>query len=266
MARHVWSISFFSCYQRMVSITTSCGFLLCIPQQGFCHEKRDSFKSKEFVNEVLTQASENNTDDLLASFDNLDKSKDPLADGKKFLNSFLKELNSRCELNLTIHEACQLIRKNLHTLDLPTTMQHVVLNAVELYESNNPTNLQHQKLKNSLMIAAGISWPWEWNWFGLNSKHSTNDIRQNKNPFNPTILPPKCATDELPSDVYIGAVELLAGALCYIAGIAYPPLKAPAYYLLGDGTRRVIGGTVQLGEERRNDPNYTQPDFPYSDY
>jgi hypothetical protein len=207
--------------------------ILCIPQLGICEEL---INADDIVNEVV------------GSFD---KFNDPLVDGKIFLTSFLKEINSRYNLNLTIHEACQVVQKNLHTLNVSKEIEQVILDTIELYELKHATSQQHQKLQNSLMIATGVNWPWIWNWFGLN-----------KQSHSPKPLP--CETEELPSDIYIGAVELLAGALCCIVGVVYKPFYVAGSYLIGDGTNRILGGVSQVGEERRNNPNYIQPNFPES--
>ncbi len=226
MACYVRNIYFVSRYQRMVSVIASflC-VILCMPQLGTCEELSNS---QDIVNEVV---------------ENVDKFSDPFMDGEKFLTSFLTELNYRYKLNLTIHKACQLVRKNLHTLGIPKEIKQVVLRAIELYESNSPAYQKKQKLQNSLMIATGVNWPLIWNWLTLN-KHP-----HSAKPFTGE-------TDELPSDIYIGAVELLAGALCCIVGVVYKPFYVAGTYLIGDGTNRIIGGVSQVGEERRNNPNF----------
>jgi hypothetical protein len=133
----------------------------CILQPGFCSEKLNTFQAKQVVTELFIKVDDYSGENVLETFDAFDHSKDPLADGKKFLNTFLKEIHSRYALNLNIKEACQLIRKNLHTLGLSPEMEQVVLNTIALYASNNPTHTQYQQLQSSAMIATGIGWPWE---------------------------------------------------------------------------------------------------------
>ncbi len=125
-----------------------------------------------------------------------------------------------------------------------------------------------KKIECSALIAAGISWPWEWNWFGLFKNQNKAPFKKTTINYNSHFQPLVYAKEEpeLPANIYIGAVELLAGALCMIVGTVIPPFYGAGGFLMGDGIRRIADGTVQLGEERRNDPNYVQPKFGQSYY
>lgn len=101
----------------------------------------------------------------------------------------------------------------------------------------------------------GLYWPTEWNWFGLNKKKKDKHqikVNQSNQPLIET---------ELPGNCYIGGCELLAGALIFILPI--PGSSLIGLSLMGDGTRRVIDGVVQLSDERRADPNYKPPQPPF---
>lgn len=243
MVSYVCGLLFSSCHWRMATITgLYVCIVTCIPQQASCDENGNSARSNRLANGLLIQIDENNTDSFLESFDNL---KDPLEDGRKFLTSFLREINSRYDLNLTINEACLLIRKNIRSLDMSIEMEQVVLNTIALYETNNAPNFQHQKLQCSAMISIGVCPLWDL--IALIKKIKFNS--------SPSLKLPVCEVDEieLPSDIYIGGVELLAGALCMIVGTAIPPFYAAGTILIGDGVNRVFNGVSQLGEERKND-------------
>ena len=67
------------------------------------------------------------------------------------------------------------------------------------------------------------------------------------------------AEGDLPSDCYMGIAEIMGGSLVGILALLWPPLWTVSGAMVLDGIRRVADGTVQLGEERRNNPNYTPP-------
>ena len=62
---------------------------------------------------------------------------------------------------------------------------------------------------------------------------------------------------DLPSNCYIGGIELFAAVL--IAIVPVPGATALAGVVAGDGLRRVVDGVTQLGDERRANPNFVQP-------
>jgi len=220
-------------------------------------KKKYSSKSNKFVKEFLNQIHENNTDALLENFDVFENSKDFFEDGKKFLISFLIEINTHYGLNLTIMDACQLVKENIHLLNMSIEMQSVVLNIIELYGSNKPSDFQYQKLECSAMIATGIYWPWEWGYISLIKKQIIYSFKQAADGFMSFFKPAlfEVKEVELPSDIYVGGAELLAGALCMIVATVIPPFYAVGTVLLGDGANRVCNGISQLGEERRNHSN-----------
>jgi hypothetical protein len=118
------------------------------------------------------------------------------------------------------------------------------------------------------MIATGISWPVNWNWFDFIKEQSKNSFKKSETGSVWFFKSTACEVNEieLPADIYIGGALLLAGALCMIVGTVITPFYAAGTILLGDGATRVYNGVSQLGEERRNDPNYIKPDFGRSNF
>ena len=56
----------------------------------------------------------------------------------------------------------------------------------------------------------------------------------------------------MPGNVYIGAAEMLGGALICVLGLAFPPAGAAGLVVVGDGLRRVLDGLNDLNEFDRN--------------
>ena len=260
MVSIVWNISDIGRHWRMASLTTVSICILCsIPWDGCCIASDDSSESQEFASEILSQVGAYNTNALMEEFDQLDKvletSEDPLAEGRKFLDAFIREVNAQYGLALTISEACKLVRENLHILQIPLEVQNAILATIELLERDCvPTASQKQHLgqileKNTLTTA------WIFEWLILKKhKHKNKPLK---------LLPPSCYANpnqDLPSNCYMGGCEMLVGAL-----IALLPIPGAAYFgggVILDGLRRIADGVVQLGDERRADPDYVAPPLP----
>ena len=106
MADHVRSFFYVSVYWRMASIAAiSICILSSIPQHGICLAA-DHFESNQFAGEILDRVGDRNQNLLINQFDQLEEtfksSPDPLDAGRKFLQSFINEINFRYGLNLTI--------------------------------------------------------------------------------------------------------------------------------------------------------------------
>jgi hypothetical protein len=249
-------------YQRLAYIITTTLFLCCCPSVN----ANSSLQPQELAVQVLDQVDAQNSNALIEQFDVLDEafSENALAQGRKFLEAFIVEVNSKYGLNLTTTDACKLVRENLHTLNLSEDLQKVVLSTIKLYEPDlQPTEVPKEVSRlasNVGNVAMSLYWPWQWNWFGMNKKHKSNNShfclsRHAYNTTGSTLM-----DEELPGNCYLGGCELLAGALVFIL-----PIPGAAWLggvMMGDGIRRVADGIVQLSDERRANPNYTPPPPP----
>ena len=268
MACDVWGILHLSVYRRVATITTTC--LLCsIPLNGFCFEEADSPESNRFAIKILTQIDSQNLDAVLEEFDKLeevfDASSDPLAEGRNFLQTFINELNIKYNLNLTIQDACKLVRENLHTLNLPEELQRVLLTTINLYESDSRSSeVKKEEPANNLnqfhTASATIQWPSVY-LLGLNKKKKRKPQYQDF-PICQVHPLSDLKEGELPGNVYIGGCEVLAGALICVIGLIYPPAVIVGTALITDGGSRLFGGLVEIDDKRKNDPNYVPPPNP----
>ena len=340
-------------YWRMASVaTTSVCILCCIPQSGICYAGDASIETQRLASEILNSVEICDVSGVSEQFDKLaeiaDASENPLAESQKFLQIFIEELNAQYALNLTIQDACKLIRENIHVLNIPEEIQEIVLSAIELCEPElmspiyEETNLENSFLatdksnwlhfkslpsmpvisdpaNNSVFIGNVERMPdsftrkrsetkqsaskalmercSEWSQYGLSKKKHPDSVsfptsiqlqieemlRQIKdgNPlpcsvseatvagFLPFPVPLKnsglfsplmaasVAENDLPSNCYIGGVEIAGGILVSILATIWPPLWGISLTMIGDGARRLADGVEQIGEERRNNPNHT---------
>jgi hypothetical protein len=178
-------------------------------------DRNDTFESQKFASEILAQVEAQNPDTLMGQFDDLDHvfetSQDPLAEGHQFLRAFIRELNGKYNLNLTISDACRLVQENLHTLNLSEEHKKIILATIQIYESNSiPSQPQEERKGVAPRVASSLYWPWDWNWFGLNKdkKHSQNKCLalRGHHAKSPTLM-----DKELPGNCYLGGCELLEG-------------------------------------------------------
>jgi hypothetical protein len=257
-------------YCRMVAIATLNVYMLCcIPWNGSCLENSESQESQRIVGEIVHHIDSQNSESLTKKFDKLNKifdsSKDSPADGRLFLHTVIKELNDKYGVKLTLSGACKLVRENLSALNLSEEFQNVLLSAIELYESDPMVvEVYKEKIKNNVQVIRNLNnlsvengWIREsfaWSWFSPTSPSKHKHMDQHKESNHPEDM-----DKDLPSECYFGGCEMLAGALIYIVPI--PGAAWVGRLMMGDGIRRLVSGTIQLGEERRNAANMKEPKF-----
>jgi len=178
--------------------------------------------------------------------ESLETSMTSLRESRKFLESFLDDINTKHGFNLTLLEACKLIQENVHVLQISSEQQDILLQTCKIIEPSLTNQTTHK--------TNGLYWPNEWNWFGLNKKKHSNKSQKQCHTIAKS---PSLMETELPSNCYVGAIELFVGALIFILPI--PGAQIAAITVMGDGGRRVIDGIIQLGEERRCNPDYVCP-------
>jgi len=257
-----------SLYRRLASVAMASVCILCsIPQSGICLAPGGT-EPRESIDGILNHIIDSDSGLIVEKFDALEEtiqsSANPLDESRKFLQSFINEINAKYQLALTVPEACRLIRENLHVLQIPQEAQPLLLATIELFESDSaqhPPSEQKQDLNqmtNFNGYSLSLSWPWEWNWFGLNKKqHKHRHERQDV--ASPTLhiaSPGISGTEiELPGSIYSGSVEIFAGALVCILGSVFPPAYGLGVALVVDGTRRILNGAEEQEKERRGDLN-----------
>lgn len=183
------------------------------------------------------------------------------------MTSFLSEINSAYSLNLTIQDACLLIRQNLPTLSLDSEVQKMIIATIQLFEfsPDQIDEIMYSKIIPHLpqstveSLCLSVYWPWEWKWFGLNIKRHKKRNSASCIPGGVPLLKSKLpeTEKELPGSCYMGGCEMLAGSLIFILPI--PGAQWLGGLMVGDGVRRVIDGVIQLGDERRADLIYESP-------
>ena len=246
-------------YQRLASLaTTTVCILCCIPHSGSCCEN----DSNGLTREILQQADLSNADSLINQFDrieeNIASSSAPIEEGRKFFQSFINEINTRHGMNLTVPEACMLVRANLHNLEIPIESKELLLKTIDLIANSNSTPSQIQDFeKVAEFHRLHFYWPWEWKWFGWNQKHKHgNEDRQALNIPMASLM-----KEEVPGNCIFGGIEFLAGVVVVL--LPFPGAQWLGGVMMGDGVRRVVDGAVQLSDERRADPDFANPQPPF---
>jgi len=152
----------FSRNKWLVSVTMACAVCTATP---IC-------ATDLAPDEIQNQCCSMDPGDLIAKFDKLEGAFEmasiPIEEGRKFLESFIIEINAKHGLSLTLQDACRLVRENIHILQIPHEMQEVLLSIGAALESC-PSHLD--PAFGNVRQSNGLYWPNEWNWFGLNKKN-----------------------------------------------------------------------------------------------
>lgn len=133
-----------------------------------------------------------------------------LGEAKQFLDSFIFEINHQYGMNLTLVDACHLLKQNIHQLGISLEMQEPFLKVIDLFEAENlPDFISTEGSLAQHTWHYNFYWPWEWNYFGLNKKK-----HESKHSALASVL--KKPELELPNHMAIGFALALSGALVFI--------------------------------------------------
>lgn len=198
--------------QKIASLVT---IFNCLANNGFCSTTQN----------VLTQVQTGNTEGIRSQVDELKNSlinaAQPLAEGKIFLQALINDINNHYGMQLTILDACRLVRENFHRLDIPLEVREPLLMTIALFEAQNqPISSLEMSAQKDAVLGRGkdgyqLYWPWEWSFFGLNKdKHKSK--RKN---YEIPVHTSKAPALELPNHMAVGFSLALAGALVFILPI-----------------------------------------------
>jgi hypothetical protein len=110
---------------------------------------------------------------------------------------------------------------------------------------------------DAVQSSASLNWVYDSGWFALNTKKDKR--KSSRKPKHIAQVMADGIEPDLPSNCYIGAAELFVGALIFI--LPFPGAQVLGITVIGDGGRRVIDGVMQLGDERRANPNFVEPNL-----
>ena len=154
MVNDVHSGFYSSLHRWISSIAGISFFILCFSSQNCI--AMDECKFQGVVENIIDCISDNDSDRLLEKFDNLEETIQsltaPLKESRQFLQTFIEGINKKFGLQITINEACILIRRNLHTLNLPKEMELMILETADLFESDSKSVLEQTKKRESMAI------------------------------------------------------------------------------------------------------------------
>ncbi len=246
-------------FRRLATTGITIVCILCtLPQEGIAlalNAEKSSTLSAEVVHLITT----GNEVQLVERFDELERNievaSDRLEEGRRFLISFIQQVNAQYGTNLTIKDACVLVKQNMHMFQIPAEAQSLLLATIDLFESDAiALNVREENVikKGTEIRKNGLSWPWEWNWWGLNKKKKQTDISSigkvaKENPYGPN--------EEIPGSIYAGGVEIFAGCLACILASVFPLAGGFGLGLIGDGIRRILNGSDELDKQRKGYPD-----------
>jgi hypothetical protein len=99
------------------------------------------------------------TNSIIEKFDRLEANKSfdhaSPEDVRKFLQSFIDELNQKYRLNLKMADACKLVHENIHAFEIAPEMKEVLLIMIASLEFSNDA----YKDANTVFGIKGVYWP-----------------------------------------------------------------------------------------------------------
>ena len=186
----------------------------------------------EIDNHALLQAEMGQPVGVLEDFDELEDSlqeaENLIAEARAFLHAFIDQLNARYMTQISLQQACQLVKENFASLQIPTEIQSEFLEVIEL--------LGKEEVPSPRQANAMFP-PWKWNWFRLNKKDKRQDSRDEVHSTRVQ------NTDGLPGffqpSTVIGTAEAIVGSTL-VYGTAPAGVGAVlGAALLADGIRRI---------------------------
>lgn len=241
-------------YVRMASLVLTGAFLLFFaPLSGIGFEPNNQCDVSRQMTNILNPENINNPQSILDEIGKLEgtfiSSEEPLEEARRFFVSFVNEINFKYGMKLTIEDAFHIARENIHNMQVSEEEKTSMLALMQLLEFGS---IVEEQTDAHLNIAGAISWHWKW----LGS-HKKKDVHKKMG-----LSINQQESVDLPSNVYIGAIELLVAPLIFI--LPFPGAQVFAGAVAADGLRRIADGVEQLGEERRNNPNYISPQPPFN--
>ncbi len=161
------------------------------------------------------------------------QSDDTLLESYEFLKAFIKQVNSKYNLSLTMLDAANLVEKNIDQYNFSNETKISLLRLIEFiqsFESNIP-------LASSFANLLG-PFEWVWNWiFDKQEKKSETEIQ--------FIIAPvmQIGLTYNEDQIAIGLVEIFAGALLCV--IPHPISYSVGSGLILDGSRRLFDGAAE---------------------
>lgn len=253
------SFLFVSLYRRLAFIILCLSVLL--PQKAICITDVDD--STECALSIINDIDRGNSDLVTQTFDHLEtvtQSSDDSADvSRRFLESFILELNKKYSLNLTIREVCVIVKENINALQLLDEEKNTLLKTISFFERNLEMKSEQpiDQSARAAAVSSAIKWPWL-----LLLPNMKKDKHSQSSKVSASIVAASQSfesNEELPANVYIGSAEILAGALTCVIGTVFPPAYAVGVGLMMDGTRRICNDLSELDKTRQSGNQYSNP-------
>lgn len=189
---------------------------------------------QDFPSNILYSTENDDEFTLINQFDQieLNNSKIKVNEIKEIIQILIEEFNTRYSCTLSLSEACTLMKQQTSSM-LISNEDKDLLNILINYLQSSTQEDQDKAISRFYQSASIHTQMWK----GQKNKKEKKQAKD---------IP------ELPANVYIGALEILTGALICI--VPYPGVWRYGVAVIGDGTRRVIDGFAQASDEKRTNP------------
>lgn len=129
---------------RAISTTTTAvSIVCCLPQNAMCIESNvDSIEqaARDFVEQTQNSRLDALEEQITKMVESFEESTDPLADGYRFLQALLDQVNAQSGYSFSMPQFLQQIKENLRFAQIPGVDEDELLEVIKMIEEYSPDN------------------------------------------------------------------------------------------------------------------------------
>lgn len=252
MASNVFDRSYICCINRIISVTVIAVYGIISPI--YCSSIKDEFKSLNADLDARILVMFDEIKETISTFENRNEE---LA---RCVHELLNEVNYIFNSSITFSDLFENTQEYLVSSDLDVDIKKHIMQIIynihdmHIYLNSNG-KISSQEIYDDCFsnetAEHHIYNPWEWNWFGLNTKNKgSKDARQATKSFGCLHALSIPQDDEsIPDDLILAGVEIMTAVL--LALLPCGSTQAAAAIIFADAIARGAAGLKQLSDANR---------------
>src|SRR5579871_3702128 len=129
---------------RAISTTTTAvAIVCCLPQNAMCLESNvDSIEqaARDFIEQTQNSSRDALEEQIIKVVESFEDSTDPVADGYRFLQALLDQVNAESGFSFSMPQFLQQIKENLRFVRIPGVDEEELLEAIKMIENYSLDN------------------------------------------------------------------------------------------------------------------------------
>ena len=130
--------------------TTTVSIVCCLPQNAMCLESNvDSIEqaARDFIEQTHNSSRDALEEQIIKVVESFEDSTDPVADGYRFLQALLDQVNAESGYSFSMPQFLQQIKENLRFVQIPGVDAEELLEAIKMIEDYSPDNRSEKHWK-----------------------------------------------------------------------------------------------------------------------